>query len=180
MAESVLIVGLGNPGQEYVGTRHNVGFDVIDRLSSEWKIDLNKSSYESLWGKGRWEGKDVILQKPQTFMNLSGRSVSPLMSFFKLMPGRLLVVHDDLDLTMGRVKPGYDSRAAGHRGIASIIELLGTQGFHRLKLGIGRPTEKGSVSDFVLSRFEKSEKESLEMMLAQAVSEAQGWLQKNK
>ena len=134
-----LIVGLGNPGREYAWTRHNLGWQVVAYLAEEWRIPLSKKSLESVWGQGRVGGETVILAQPTTFMNLSGQAVSLLLSYFKLSPADLVVVHDDLDVPLWRIKLVERGGAGGHRGMLSIINQLHTEEFLRVKLGIGRP-----------------------------------------
>ncbi len=171
-----LVVGLGNPGEEYVGTRHNVGFEALERLAGEVGMMFGKKSFSSLWTKEKIEGRDVAFQLPQTFMNLSGDAVAELCGFFRIAPADVLVVHDDLDLDLGRIKSGFDSGAAGHRGVTSITERLGTKAYHRLKLGIGRPERKAQVQDFVLSRFSKDERAAVETMMGEAVKKISEWI----
>ena len=134
-----LIVGLGNPGREYAWTRHNLGWQVVAYLAEEWRIPLSKKSLESVWGQGRVGGETVILAQPTTFMNLSGQAVSRLSAYFKLSPENLVVVHDDLDVPLWRIKIVERGGPGGHRGILSLIGQLHTEEFLRVKLGIGRP-----------------------------------------
>ena len=135
------IVGLGNPGKKYEWTRHNVGFLVVDALAKESDGPFKKG-LQSRHARQRLEGESVILVKPQTYMNLSGRAVQAVLHYFKGTPEDLLVVHDDLDLQPGRLRFRARGSSGGHNGIASIIECLGTREFHRLKFGIGRDEEK--------------------------------------
>ena len=134
-----LIVGLGNPGREYAWTRHNLGWQVVAYLSKYWGIPLNKKSLESVWGQGRVGEERVVLAQPTTYMNLSGQAVSLLLSYFKLTPDRLVVIHDDLDLPRWRLKIVERGGAGGHRGVLSIIERLHSEEFLRVKMGIDRP-----------------------------------------
>ena len=134
-----LIVGLGNPGREYAWTRHNLGWQVAAWLAEDWRIPLGKKSHGGRLGAGEGRGGAVILAQPQTFMNLSGRAVSLLMSYFKLSPDNLVVMHDDLDVPLWRLKIVERGGAGGHRGVASIISHLHTEEFIRVKMGIGRP-----------------------------------------
>lgn len=149
-----LIVGLGNPGAQYGDTRHNVGFMVIDRLSNQLDIPLRSRSMKAMWGKGVWEGKGVVLAKPQTFMNLSGESVVRLASHFLVEGEQIVVIHDDLDLDLGRIKIQEKGGDAGHKGIRSIIDHLKRRDFIRLRLGIGRKEgRRGGEREYVLTTF---------------------------
>jgi PTH1 family peptidyl-tRNA hydrolase len=164
-----LIVGLGNPGREYRDTRHNIGFMVIDRLCAAMGVSVNKVQAKALIALGNMEGCRVVLAKPQTFMNLSGQSVSGLMRFYKIPVEHLMVAHDDLDLPLGtlRLRPGGGS--AGQKGIASTIQQLGTQNFARLRLGIDRPPGQMDPSAYVLQRFSARDQGTLDAVLDSAV-----------
>lgn len=164
-----LIVGLGNPGREYRDTRHNIGFLVIDRLCSAMGITLNRVQAKALISSGVLEGRKVIVAKPQTYMNLSGQAVRGLLNFYKIPIEQLMVTYDDLDLPLGtlRIRPGGGS--AGARGMASIIEQLGTQEFARLRMGIGRPPGQKDAAAYVLQPFHRSEQEMLAQVLDHAV-----------
>lgn len=151
-----LVVGLGNPEPRYARNRHNVGFMVLDRLADEARIDLGRSKFKSVYGTGTLGGASVVLQKPMTFMNLSGQAVAPAARFFDVEPARILVVHDELDLPFGRIRLKVGGGHAGHNGLRSICADLGSHDFVRLRVGIGRP-EKGSVSRYVLSDFAAGE-----------------------
>ena len=155
-----VIVGLGNPGNRYRFTRHNIGFMVLEALAGGLGIDLKQKSFDALWGKGKSAGADVLLVMPQTYMNLSGTAVSKLLAFFKADVNSLIVVHDDLDLSFGRVRLKIGGGNAGHKGLASIAENLGSCGFMRVRLGIGKPAEKSRIEGYVLEPF-KSEELSL-------------------
>lgn len=147
----LLIVGLGNPGLRYRNTRHNVGFQVVEVLSLRWQIPLTWKSNAAHWGRGTFASREVILAQPETYMNLSGKAVRRLLEHFNLTPNDLLVIHDDLDMPLGKLKFVQRSGAGGHRGVASIINTLGTQEFLRLKVGIGRPRFGEPVEMYVLS-----------------------------
>jgi len=163
-----LIVGLGNPGREYKETRHNAGFMVVDRLCQKWGVKPNRLQSHALIAQTLVGEQRVILAKPQTFMNLSGQSVAPLARFYKVENNNLLVVHDDLDLPLGtlRLRPGGGS--AGQKGLSSTIQLLGTQEFCRLRVGIGRPPGRMDAADYVLQSFSAGEKETMQFVLAKA------------
>jgi peptidyl-tRNA hydrolase, PTH1 family len=163
-----LIVGLGNPGREYAWTRHNLGWQVVAYLAEEWRIPLGKKTLESVWGQGRVGGDTVILAQPTTFMNLSGQAVSLLLSYFKLSPEDLVVVHDDLDVPLWRLKLVERGGPGGHRGILSIINQLHTEEFLRVKLGIGRPPPMMATENYVLSHFPADEAENVAQLIERA------------
>jgi PTH1 family peptidyl-tRNA hydrolase len=163
-----LIVGLGNPGREYAWTRHNLGWQVVASLSEEWGIPLSKKSLESVWGQGRVGGETVILAQPTTYMNLSGRAVAGLMSYFKLTPGDLVIIHDDLDVPPWRLKLTERGGPGGHRGILDIMATLNTEEFLRVKLGIGRPHEHLPTEKYVLSHFPAEDAENVTQLIERA------------
>lgn len=163
-----LIVGLGNPGREYAWTRHNLGWQVVASLSEEWGIPLSKKSLESVWGQGRVGGETVILAQPTTYMNLSGRAVSGLMSYFKLSPGDLVIIHDDLDVPPWRLKLTERGGPGGHRGILDIMASLNTEEFLRVKLGIGRPQAPLPTEKYVLSHFPAEDAEKVAQLIERA------------
>jgi PTH1 family peptidyl-tRNA hydrolase len=152
-----LIVGLGNPGNRYRATRHNIGFKVLEKLASQLEVDLRQKSFNALWGKGKIANKNVILAMPQTYMNLSGNAVRQLHAFFKTNTSNLLVIHDDLDLSFGSVRLKTGGGNAGHKGLASIAEQLGSSDFMRVRLGIGKPADKSRVEGYVLEPFNSEE-----------------------
>jgi len=167
-----LIVGLGNPGREYAWTRHNLGYQVVSHLSDLWGIPLTRHSHASLWGQGRLGTEAVILAQPTTFMNLSGQAVSRLMSYFKLTPGDLVVIHDDLDVPLWRLKLVDHGGPGGHKGLLDIIAVLGTENFLRIKLGVGRPSPGMPAEKYVLSHFPSGDAENVAVLIetaAQAV-----------
>jgi PTH1 family peptidyl-tRNA hydrolase len=165
-----LVVGLGNPGKEYASHRHNVGFMALDELSSAVRADAFRSKWSGEWCKGSASGDDVVLLKPLTFMNLSGQSVQPAAAFFKVPPANVLVVHDELDIPFGDVRLKMGGGHAGHNGLRSIIQSLGTNDFPRLRIGIGRPKPgfRGEVADYVLSSFDTMERAELGDILRRA------------
>jgi len=163
-----IITGLGNPGREYENTRHNAGFLVVDALSRRLNININKKKFQSLAGEGEFYGEKVLLLKPQTYMNLSGTAVKEAVSFYKLPLSRLIVVYDDLDLPLGKIRLRLKGSSGGHRGMGSIIGNLGSEEIPRLKIGIGRPA-LGEVKDYVLKPFSREEWEVLEPTLNLAV-----------
>lgn len=160
-----LIVGLGNPGGEYSGTRHNVGFETVDRLAAELRIKLDRSKHRARFGVGMLGETPIALVKPLTYMNLSGQAVAPMMREWNLMPEQIIVVSDDLDLSVGVVKVRRKGSAGGHKGHASLIQCLRSQEYPRVKVGIGK---QGDTIDHVLSRFAPNERAQID----DAVSEA--------
>lgn len=153
-------MGLGNPGPEYAGTRHNVGFEVVDRLARAHRIDLKTRRHQAVYGVGTVDGIGMLLVKPLTFMNLSGQAVAALRRQYNLDPERIVVIADDLDLAPGTVKMRPHGGAGGHNGHRSLIHSLGTDRYPRIKIGIGKPPEIGR--DHVLSRFTPDEKDLIE------------------
>ena len=155
-----IIVGLGNPGRQYVHTRHNVGFDTIDVLAERYRISVDTKKHKALYGKGIIDGQKVILAKPQTFMNLSGESVRELIDFYKIdETEELIVVYDDISLEPGQLRLRAKGSAGGHNGIKNIIAHLGGQVFKRVKVGIGEKPKGYDLADYVLSHFSKAERE---------------------
>ncbi|MCC6502298.1 MAG: aminoacyl-tRNA hydrolase [Deltaproteobacteria bacterium] len=159
----LLIVGLGNPGKEYERTRHNAGFMLVDLLSLSAGIKLEKKG-RGLWGKGRLCGEEVVLLKPQTFMNLSGEAVSEARAFYKIPATSMIVAYDDCDLPLGKLRVRKDGGSGGHRGVNSIIASVGSREFQRIRLGIGRPPHNDTAG-YVLTPFAKEEQGDLEEML---------------
>jgi PTH1 family peptidyl-tRNA hydrolase len=152
-----LIVGLGNPGAAYQNTRHNVGFRVIDELAQRHRIDVRSMQKRALVGYGVIRDTGVVLAKPQTFMNLSGEAVAPLLRMLELRPEDVIVVYDDMDLPTGRLRLRPDGSAGGHNGMKSLIQHLRSDRFPRLRIGVGRPGESAAVIDHVLSKFNRDE-----------------------
>ena len=146
-----LVVGLGNPGTRYRGTRHNVGFRVVDRLATRWDTAVSREAHRSLVGEARRDGERVLLVKPQTYMNESGAAVASVQRFYRIAPEHVVVVHDDVDLEVGRVRIRTGGRAGGNRGVASIIDVLGDPAFVRVKVGVGRPPTGPVPANWVLS-----------------------------
>jgi peptidyl-tRNA hydrolase, PTH1 family len=165
-----MIVGLGNPGPEYKDTRHNIGFKVLDLLSSGLGVRLENRRFQSRNTRTRLEGKDIIFLCPMTYMNLSGNSVRLCADYYKIDRENILVVHDDLDLPVGRIKVAREGGAGGHKGVKSIIDHLGGTGFPRVRIGIGRPRYNESTEDFVLSPFYKDQRDTIESVIQTAVN----------
>ena len=148
-----VIAGLGNPSLRYDGTRHNVGFDVVDMLAKKYRIRIKDKKHKALCGNGVIEGQKVLLVKPQTFMNLSGESIGAVLNFYKLQPQTdLIVVYDDISLAPGRLRIRKKGSAGGHNGMKNIISHLGTQEFQRIKVGVGEKPQDWDLADYVLRR----------------------------
>jgi len=169
-----LIVGLGNPGKEYGKTRHNAGFLFLDFLAESWNFEPFSPTpkWKGWVSAGMHDGEKATLLKPETFMNRSGESVSTLMSFFKLTPSDIIVIHDDLDIAAGSYKVGTGFGAAGHNGVSDLIEKLGTKDFTRVRIGIGRPPENIPAESFVLAPFTEEELATLEKTFAEIEKDA--------
>ena len=146
-----LIVGLGNPGEEYEHTRHNAGFDTVDKIASEIGVRYWKNECGALTGKGAYHDIDVVLAKPQSYMNTSGGPVKQLMNAYGVSPDRLVVIHDELDIDPGAIRVKFGGGHAGHNGLRSICDKLGTRDWFRVRCGIGRPPGRMPVADYVLS-----------------------------
>ena len=155
-----IIAGLGNPDRQYEGTRHNVGFDVIDRLSDKYDIAVDTKKNRALIGKGIIEGQKVILAKPQTYMNLSGESIRGLVDYYKIdEEHELIVIYDDINLGVGQLRIREKGSAGGHNGIKNIISCLGTQVFPRIRVGVGEKPARYDLADYVLGHFSRAERE---------------------
>ncbi|HAE86246.1 MAG TPA: aminoacyl-tRNA hydrolase [Anaerolineaceae bacterium] len=170
--ENTLIVGLGNPGLAYRHNRHNVGFMVAEALAEKIDIPLKRVKFKAQIGNGKYEGIPVIIAKPLTFMNNSGEAVAPLVRYFKVPLERLLVIHDDMDLPLGTLRMRPSGGSAGHNGMLSIFDKLGTNAIPRLRVGIGRPPGRMDPADYVLQDFPKSDEELLKMVIGQACEAA--------
>lgn len=173
-----IIVGLGNPERKYDMTRHNIGFRVLDAFADRHGIDMNDKKLKGILGKGAVGGEKVILVKPLTYMNLSGECVRPLADYFKVPPENIIVVYDDISLDPGKLRIRKKGSAGGHNGIKSLIAHLGTEGFPRVKFGVGDKPKGMDLADYVLGRFSKSEEvtikdgielacDALEIMMSQ-------------
>jgi peptidyl-tRNA hydrolase, PTH1 family len=164
-----LLVGLGNPGREYAWTKHNLGFQVVNYLAEFWDISLNRTSHAAVWGQGRVESETLILAQPTTYMNLSGQAVSQLMAYFKLTSEDLVVIHDDLDVPLWRLKLVDRGGPGGHKGVRDIIAMLRTDEFLRVKLGIGRPPSGRPTERYVLTPFPVDDAEHVAVLIERAV-----------
>lgn len=163
-----LIAGLGNPGPKYEETRHNAGFLVIDALAEKLKIQVQRSKFNLIYGRGRFRGTEVILAKPQAFMNLSGPPLQQLAHFYRIAREAIIVVHDDIDLAFQRLKIKEKGGDGGHKGIRSIINAFGSGEFTRVRLGVGRSEKGADVVDHVLSTFSREETAEIEDFLQRA------------
>ena len=175
-----IIAGLGNPTLQYEGTRHNVGFDVIDMLADRYNISVDGRKGRALVGKGIIEGQKVLLVKPQTYMNLSGESLRELVNYYKIdEEHELLVIYDDISLDVGQIRMRGKGSAGGHNGIKSIIQHTGTQEFARIKIGVGQKPEGGDLVKHVLGRFSREEDGMFRDVFALAEEGLLAWLQED-
>ena len=163
-----LVVGLGNPGARYAGTRHNVGFDVLDTIASRHRLEWEMAPRGVEAVASKWRDADTLLAKPLTFMNLSGPAVVGLVQFFKLELGDLLIVVDDTNLELGRLRTRSAGSAGGHNGLKSLIEALGTDQFARMRVGVGRGDARRDLADHVLAKFEPDERAAVDELIARA------------
>lgn len=163
-----LVVGLGNPDAKYRGTRHNIGFEVVDLLAERASTTLSEKKFKAHMAKARLAGTDVVLLEPQTYMNLSGESVGPALGFYKLTVEQVIVVHDELDLEMGKSRLKRGGGHGGHNGLRSLIQCLPSPGFVRLRMGIGRPPPSWDPADYVLSRFTAAERAIVDKAIGEA------------
>jgi peptidyl-tRNA hydrolase, PTH1 family len=170
-----LIVGLGNPGAEYEETRHNIGFEAIDSLARYLGVTFKDKAYRGRMAQALVEDEQVVLLKPETYMNCSADSVVPFMRDREIDKKDLLLIHDDIDLVFGKVKFVFDSRSAGQRGVQSIIDALGSQSFYRARIGVGREENK-SATDFVLSKFSNDESKQIEGILNKVCVASRMWI----
>ena len=176
MGSLILIVGLGNPGSEYAAHRHNIGFQVVEALARVHGLTFSRRKGRVRVAEGRIGGRPVLLAKPQIFMNLSGQAVSRLSRVHEIPPERILVIYDDLDLPLGRLRLRLEGGSGGHKGMRSIIELLGTQVFPRLRVGIDRPPGRQDPADYVLEPFDEDQQPLVAEVVAQAVAAIECWL----
>ena len=163
-----LIVGLGNPEPEYSRTRHNMGFDVINELSKKYDIEVEKKGFKSLYGSGVIENNKVILCKPQTYMNLSGEALIEIMNFYKINKSNLLIIYDDIDTNLGTIKIRKKGGSGGHNGIKSLISVLGSEEFNRIKIGTGTPNDKNNLIEYVIKKVSIQEYEELQKGIKKA------------
>lgn len=163
-----LIVGLGNPEKEYSRTRHNMGFDVLNELSKQYNIEINKEKFKGLYGNGIIEDKKVILLKPQTFMNLSGESLIEILNFYKISVDNIIVVYDDVDIAPGSIRIRKNGSAGTHNGMKSIIQHINTNEFCRIRVGIGKPEEKIDMISHVIGKMKEEDYDLLKQGIIKA------------
>ena len=171
-----LILGLGNPGPRYELTKHNAGFWVVDNLAEKYNIRLDHHKYFSLYGKGEIEGLEVVIAKPMTYMNESGKAAKSLLSAFSLSPEQMLVIHDDIDLPLGKIKKKFKGGDGGQRGIRSTIQFVRTGEFARVRVGIGRPEDKDDIVEYVLSLFDEEDSGQVNEVIEQAMQTVEATL----
>jgi len=171
-----VVVGLGNPGKKYEGTRHNIGFDLLAELNRRWKVPRPREKFEGLLAEVAVGTERVLLLAPQTFMNCSGQSVRQVRDFYHLKPADFLVVCDDLNLPVGKLRIRAGGSSGGQKGLQNIIQHLGTEEFPRLRLGVGRPTGDRNAADYVLDRFHKVELPAVDQSILQAAACCECWL----
>jgi PTH1 family peptidyl-tRNA hydrolase len=164
----ILVVGLGNPGKRYSLSKHNIGFMVVDELAKRLGVSLDRIDSMSLCGDTVFEEEKIVFLKPQTYMNLSGKAVSEFVNFYKIPPGNVISVYDEMDLPLGTLKIKLGGGSAGHKGIESIITALGNDGFVRVRVGIGKPGQRSETVNHVLSSFNKGETKLMEEALSRA------------
>ncbi|MDG5789983.1 aminoacyl-tRNA hydrolase [Evansella sp. AB-P1] len=170
-----LVVGLGNPGNKFDQTRHNIGFEVIDKCLDQLSIDLDQSKFKGIYGYKKVGDVKLYLLKPMTYMNLSGESIIPLMKYYKIEKENLLVVYDDLDLPPGTIRLRQKGSHGGHNGIKSIISHLGSDQFNRIRVGIGRPSQGQPVPDYVLGKFNENERKFVDETVEKAANAVEAW-----
>lgn len=157
-----IIAGLGNPGRDYVGTRHNIGFETIDAIAAKYDISVKKGKFNAIYGEGYISGEKVVLVKPQTYMNLSGESIREFKAWYKTENSQIIIIYDDVSLPVGKMRIRSKGSAGGHNGVKSIIYHLQTETFPRIKIGVGQPQhEDYDLADYVLGRFSADEVKAL-------------------
>jgi len=171
-----VVVGIGNPGRQYRRTRHNVGFDVLEMLAEAHGIALDKRRFDALLGEGKISGSDVLLVRPQTFVNNSGLAVRQVLDWWKLPVEELLVVSDDANLPIGKLRFRREGSAGGHHGLESVAAHLGTDAFQRLRIGIGRTSDQGDLVGHVLGRFTRAERKWMDEACTEAVRGITVWI----
>lgn len=169
------IIGLGNPGRKYAKTRHNIGFMVIDELLNRHQSELSKEKYNGMYTTEFIQGEKVAFLQPQTFMNRSGECIKPFMDYYKINIEDILVIYDDLDLPIGKIRLRQKGGHGGHNGLRSTIDHLGTRDFKRLRVGIGRPTSPMSIVDYVLGQFSKDQQESAVLSIKRGADACEEW-----
>lgn len=157
-----LIIGLGNPEEEYSKTRHNMGFNAINKIAEKYEIEMKKTKFNGIYGSGNIEGEKVMLIKPQTYMNLSGKCVKEFLDFYKIEKEKMIIIYDDMDVEPGKIKIRKQGSAGSHNGMKSIISEIQTQEFPRIRIGIGRPTYEHDKINYVIGNIPEEEMEKLE------------------
>ena len=175
-ATPFLVVGLGNPGEQYRYTRHNMGFLTADLLADTWRVRMNKHKHKAEYGEATVQGKRIVLVKPQTYMNLSGEAVASLLRWYHVPLSQLIVIYDDIDLPLGRLRVRGNGSAGTHNGMRSVIQHLNSQDFPRIRVGIGKPPEGWDLADFVTSRLTSGEQEIQMPTLKLAAQVADMWV----
>ena len=175
----ILIVGLGNPGKQYEQTRHNIGFDVIDYMANKYNIDVNREKFKGICGEGFIENKKVILLKPLTYMNLSGETLIDIYKYYKVDLSNIVVVYDDIDLEVGKIRIRKKGSGGTHNGMKSITKCLGSNDFPRVRVGVSKPEAGQDLADFVLSRFRKEESDNINEALEKAADAIDSIIREN-
>ena len=171
-----LIVGLGNPGKQYETSKHNIGFLVLDALAANLGLSFNKTKFKSIYAEGNIGTEKVILVKPQTFMNLSGESVRPWMDYFDLTEEDVVIIYDDMDLPVGKIRLRIQGGHGGHNGVKSLIQHMGTKNFNRIRVGVGRPFPSQDVVSHVLSPFSKDTVDDMKSSIHESVDAIKYWV----
>ena len=170
------IIGLGNPGMKYAGTRHNIGFDAVTAIADKYNLSINNKKFKGVYADGHIAGEKVLLVQPQTFMNLSGECVREVADFYKLNPDEIIIICDDINLDVGRLRIRKKGSAGGHNGLKNIIAHLGTEEFPRIRVGVGEKTEGWDLADYVLARFDKDSEPVIREALANVVGAIETWI----
>ena len=170
------IIGLGNPGMKYAGTRHNIGFDAVTAIADKYNLSINNKNFKGVYADGHIAGEKVLLVQPQTFMNLSGECVREVADFYKLNPDEIIIICDDINLDVGRLRIRKKGSAGGHNGLKNIIAHLGTEEFPRIRVGVGEKTEGWDLADYVLARFDKDSEPVIREALANVVGAVETWI----
>ncbi|MDN6195396.1 MAG: aminoacyl-tRNA hydrolase [Atopostipes suicloacalis] len=170
-----LIIGLGNPGAKYQLTKHNIGFTVVDQLAKTLNVSFNQTKFKSLYAEAQMGAEKIVLIKPQTFMNLSGEAVQPWIDFYKLSSDDFLIIYDDMDLAVGKIRLRLKGGSGGHNGMKSIIQQLNGKEFNRIRVGIGRPYPKQTVVSHVLSPFRKEDEAAIKEAIYVSVDAIKYW-----
>lgn len=170
------IIGLGNPGMKYAGTRHNIGFDAVTAIADKYNLSINNKKFKGVYADGHIAGEKVLLVQPQTYMNLSGECVREVADFYKLNPDEIIIICDDINLDVGRLRIRKKGSAGGHNGLKNIIAHLGTEEFPRIRVGVGEKTEGWDLADYVLASFDKDSEPVIREALANVVGAVETWI----